>query len=78
MNFYLAKITLDQVENFVLISTDKAVKPKFNGATKRVSELILQAIAKENKNTNFVIRFGNVLDRLTVVPIKNQILNGGP
>ena len=69
------------VEVFVLISTDKAVRPtNIMGATKRFSELILQAFAKnfENKNikTNFsMVRFGNVLDSSgSVIPLfKRQI-----
>ena len=74
------------VEVFVLISTDKAVRPtNIMGATKRFAELILQAFSKnfENKNikTNFsMVRFGNVLDSSgSVIPLfKRQIKNGGP
>ena len=84
----IANIALqNNISNFVLISTDKAVRPtNVMGATKRVSELYLQAfdkkIKKENKyKTKFsIVRFGNVLDSSgSVVPLfKRQIKNGGP
>ena len=78
-----AEIAIQQrVENFVLISTDKAVRPtNFMGASKRISELILQALAAESGDTKLsMVRFGNVLGSSgSVVPkFLKQIQNGGP
>ena len=71
-----------KVETFVLVSTDKAVRPtSIMGAAKRVAELVLQAYSKEQKNTCFtMVRFGNVLDSSgSVIPLfKKQIREGGP
>ena len=85
-NIYGTKICAESadetgVETFVLISTDKAVRPtNIMGATKRFAELILQSMALTSNTNMTIVRFGNVIGSSgSAIPLfQKQIKNGGP
>ncbi|MEY8198244.1 MAG: nucleoside-diphosphate sugar epimerase/dehydratase [Colwellia sp.] len=81
--WYCAEAAISaNVKNFVLISTDKAVRPtNIMGTSKRLAELVLQALSQRQNGTRFcMVRFGNVLGSSgSVVPLfHKQIKQGGP
>ena len=78
----LAEISHDRgVDHFVLVSTDKAVRPaNIMGATKRLAEMIVQGMNEKNRTRFMAVRFGNVLRSSgSVIPLfQEQIAQGGP
>jgi FlaA1/EpsC-like NDP-sugar epimerase len=70
-----------RIDRYVIVSTDKAVRPtNVMGASKRVAEILGQCHANENKTRCMAVRFGNVVGSIgSVVPLfKKQIEKGGP
>jgi FlaA1/EpsC-like NDP-sugar epimerase len=81
--FNLAKLSIENhVKSFVMISTDKAVRPlNVMGASKRMAEMVIQSLNTQNSNTKFsMVRFGNVINSSgSVIPLfLDQIAKGGP
>ena len=81
--YNLASVAIDNnVESFVMISTDKAVRPSnIMGASKRMAEMVIQSLNTKSPNTRFsMVRFGNVINSSgSVIPLfLDQIAKGGP
>ena len=81
--FNLAKVAIENnVKSFVMISTDKAVRPSnIMGASKRMAEMVIQSLNTQNSHTRFsMVRFGNVINSSgSVIPLfLDQIAKGGP
>ena len=81
--FNLAQVAMENnVGSFVMISTDKAVRPSnVMGASKRMAEMLIQSLSTLESSTNFsMVRFGNVLNSSgSVIPLfMDQISKGGP
>ncbi len=81
--YYLALASVNNnVDSFVMISTDKAVRPSnIMGASKRMAEMLIQSLDIESPNTKFsMVRFGNVINSSgSVIPLfLDQISRGGP
>ena len=78
----LARAAVDaKITRFTMISTDKAVRPEsVMGASKRVAELVIQALAEQGETRFGIVRFGNVLDSSgsVVQRFREQIRRGGP
>ena len=81
--YNLASVAIEhKVESFVMISTDKAVRPSnIMGASKRMAEIVIQSLHSQQSTTRFsMVRFGNVINSSgSVIPLfLDQIAKGGP
>ncbi len=81
--YNLATVAIEhKVESFVMISTDKAVRPSnIMGASKRMAEIVIQSLHSQQSTTRFsMVRFGNVINSSgSVIPLfLDQIAKGGP